>query len=112
MMHVTEIPATAIVAQKRTAAADHEAWSFVRAAYFPVQHGLRFSRNELTPSRKSAVVRMRAFSSVAAAICRSSSAAEYRLRRRLVASSEAGLFCKRLAANWRVRGMSLSGGTI
>src|SRR2546422_6902350 len=33
--------------------------------YLPCQEGLRFSRNEARPSRKSAVVRMRAFSSMA-----------------------------------------------
>ena len=41
------------------------------AFYFPVQRGVRFSRNEVTPSRKSAVVRIRAFSSTAAVISRS-----------------------------------------
>src|SRR5450631_1652941 len=44
--------------------------------YRPVQRGFRFSKNELTPSRKSSVVRMRAFSSTASAICRSNSSDE------------------------------------
>src|SRR5664280_2059324 len=50
-----------------------ELYGFARIStiYFPVQRGFRFSRNELTPSRKSAVLRMRAFSSTAAAISRS-----------------------------------------
>ncbi len=83
--------------------------AMVQAVHFPVHRGLRFSRNELTPSRKSAVVRMRAFSSTAAAICRSSSSEEICFSRRLVASNEAGLFCNRLAANSRARSSSLSG---
>src|SRR5437016_5761412 len=40
-------------------------------AHLPVHIGLRFSRKELTPSLKSAVVRMRALSSTAAATCSS-----------------------------------------
>jgi len=45
-------------------------------AHLPDQFGLRFSRKECTPSRKSAVARMRAFSLTAATICRSNSAEE------------------------------------
>src|SRR5690349_13212869 len=38
-------------------------------AHWPLQRGLRFSRNEVMPSRKSAVVRMRALSCIAWTIC-------------------------------------------
>src|SRR5260370_149137 len=37
-------------------------------AHLPLQRGFRFSRNELTPSRKSAVCRIPAFCSTACAI--------------------------------------------
>src|ERR1017187_4860746 len=40
----------------------------------PVHFGLRFSKNDVIPSRKSAVSRMPAFSRMAASICASSSA--------------------------------------
>src|SRR5450631_58583 len=40
----------------------------------PVHFGLRFSRNDVMPSRKSALSRMPAFSRMAASICESSSA--------------------------------------
>src|ERR1044071_10395513 len=36
--------------------------------YLPLHRGGRFSKNDVTPSRKSSVVRMRAFSSTAAPI--------------------------------------------
>src|SRR5208282_297102 len=43
-------------------------------AHRPVHFGLRFSRNDSMPSRKSALWRMPAFSRMAASICASSSA--------------------------------------
>lgn len=46
-------------------------WPESRRRYVPDQFGLRFSRNEARPSRKSAVERMRAFSSMAMASWRS-----------------------------------------
>src|ERR1700688_1202983 len=46
----------------------------VEAAHRPVHLGLRFSRNDSIPSRKSALSRMPAFSRMAASICTSSSA--------------------------------------
>src|ERR1700722_18383017 len=59
-----------------------------------LQTGLRFSRNDDTPSRKSAVVRMRALSSMAAATCSSSCFAIKPLISFLVARPEAGLFSR------------------
>src|ERR1700732_2292104 len=47
--------------------ADHWVMIF-RRPHVPLQRGLRFSRKDETPSRKSAVVRMRALSSTAVAI--------------------------------------------
>src|SRR5438552_15669038 len=41
-------------------------------AHLPLQRGFRFSRNEVTPSRKSAVWRIWAFSCTACSICISS----------------------------------------
>src|SRR5215467_5394065 len=47
----------------------HRSLGFCRHdSHCPLQSGLRFSRNELTPSRKSAVCRMRAFSSIARSV--------------------------------------------
>ncbi len=57
-------------------------WNF--AAHRPVQLGFRFSRNELIPSRKSAVARIPAFSRMAASTCTSSCARACSASRRLV----------------------------
>src|SRR6266536_2062699 len=53
-------------------------------AHWPVHFGLRFSRNDVMPSRKSAVARMPAFSWMAASICESSSARAWSVSRRFV----------------------------
>src|ERR1019366_9438343 len=53
-------------------------------AHRPVHVGLRFSRNDSIPSRKSALSRMPAFSRIAASICESSSARACSVNRRLV----------------------------
>src|SRR5208282_3220141 len=58
----------------------------------PVHFGLRFSRNDSIPSRKSALWRMPAFSRMADSICASSSARARSVSRRLVWKSESGLF--------------------
>src|SRR5882672_4946612 len=81
-------------------------------AHRPVHFGLRFSRNDVTPSRKSAVARIAAFSRTAASICELISTRAWSLRRRLVYVSEAGLFSISCVASSRARSSSLSGGTI
>src|ERR1039458_894463 len=82
------------------------------AIYVSPQRGLRFSRNAEIPSRKSSVVRMAAFSRTAALICSSSSACAYRLRSRLVARSDVGLFSISCPASSFARSMSLFANTI
>src|ERR1700745_3334088 len=69
--------------------------------HFPVHTGLRFSRNDMIPSRKSAVVRIAAFSRTAASIWASSSARACAVSNCLVARNEAGLFSISKAANSR-----------
>src|SRR5579859_3419705 len=50
------------------------AWQWIALAHRPVHFGLRFSRNDVIPSRKSSLSRMPAFSRMAASICESRSA--------------------------------------
>src|SRR4029077_4518908 len=73
--------------------------------------GLRFSRNDEMPSRKSAVERMAAFSRTAASIWVSSSARAAALSRRLVYSRDAGLFSISCAASSRARVINASAAT-
>src|SRR5258708_11638858 len=54
----------------------------------PVHFGLRFSRNDSIPSRKSSLSRMPAFSRMAASICASSSSRACSVSRRLVLEAE------------------------
>src|SRR5882672_6724491 len=74
--------------------------------HFPVHLGLRFSRNDVMPSRKSAVVRLCAFCAMESANWRSRSCAMKLLIRALVARMDAGLFPCSDAASSRARGMS------
>src|SRR6266478_408170 len=78
----------------------------------PVHFGLRFSRNDSIPSRKSSLSRMPAFSRMAASICASSSGRACSVRRRLVLERESGLFSVNWAASSRARSSNFSGGTI
>src|SRR5258708_6656050 len=78
----------------------------------PVHFGLRFSRNDSIPSRKSSLSRMPAFSRMAASICASSSSRACSVSRRLVLESESGLFSANCAASSRARSSNLSAGTI
>src|SRR5713101_1657538 len=78
----------------------------------PVHFGLRFSRKEVIPSRKSALSRVPAFSRMAASICESSSARACSVSRRLVLERESGLFSANCAASSRARSSNFSGGTI
>src|SRR5262249_8815232 len=84
----------------------------VVANHLPLQTGLRFSRNEATPSRKSAVVRMRALSSMASAICRLSCVDIKPLINFLVAWTDDGLFSRICAASSLARANKRSGGMI
>src|SRR3954469_23796541 len=77
----------------------------------PLHSGLRFSRNDDTPSRKSSVARIFAFSLTANWICSSSSDCANALSRRLVARNDAGEFSTSEAAKSCTRGMSWSGAT-
>src|SRR5580692_11967399 len=69
----------------------------------PPQRGLRFSRNDEMPSRKSLVARIAAFSVTAHRICSSSSTRAWLLSRRLVYVSDVGLFSISCDANSRAR---------
>src|SRR5262245_29776524 len=80
--------------------------------YFVVHFGFRFSRKLVTPSLKSAVWRMAAFSSIARASCRSSWSLTKLESRALVARNEAGLFAINCLATSRARAMSRSWATI
>src|SRR5258706_13904343 len=71
--------------------------------HFPVHLGLRFSRNDVMPSRKSAVVRPCAFCAMESANWRSRSRALTLLVRALVAPKDAGLFSGTAAARPRAR---------
>src|ERR1700680_538878 len=82
------------------------------SGHSPLHRGLRFSRNDEMPSRKSAVARIAAFSRTADCICASSSTRACLLSRRLVHTSDAGLFSNSCNANSRARSLSFSGGTI
>src|ERR1700733_1241473 len=73
--------------------------------------GLRFSRNEDTPSRKSCVDRASAFAASAAAIASSSKALFCPASSRLVAANDCGLFAFNASASSRVREASSSGST-
>src|ERR1700677_1026749 len=73
--------------------------------------GLRFSRNDATPSRKSCVDLASAFAASAAAIAASSNALFCPASNRFVAANDCGLFAINVAANSRVRATSNSGCT-
>src|SRR5580704_39810 len=65
--------------------------------------GLRFSRNDEMPSRKSGVDRTAAFSRTAISICASNSGRATLLSSRFVWNSEPGLFSMSCAASWLAR---------
>src|SRR5207248_3025925 len=71
--------------------------------HFPLQRGLRFSRNDVTPSRKSAVCRIAAFCSIACSICRSSASAMNPFTSFFVARTDDGLFSVSCPATSRAR---------
>src|SRR4051812_14022045 len=77
--------------------------------HLPVHTGLRFSKKALTPSLKSAVVRMRALSWTAVATCASSCSLINPLISFLVARTDDGLFSISSLAISSARGMSWSG---
>src|SRR5579864_9243395 len=77
-------------------------------AHRPLQRGLRFSRNELIPSRKSAVWRMAAFSSMDCSIWRSRASAMKPLMSFFVSRTEEGLFSIICDASSRARSRRLS----
>src|SRR5208282_1321602 len=83
-----------------------------RCTHRPFHFGFRFSRNDVIPSRKSALSRMPAFSRMAASICASSSARACSASNRLVWKSESGLFSANCAASSRARSSNFSGGMI
>src|SRR5438270_11296972 len=78
----------------------------VVAAHLPVHTGLRFSRNDEMPSRKSSVSRMLALDRTASWICASISSRAWSVSSFLVAKREAGLFSINIEAKARegVRG--------
>src|SRR5579864_9137992 len=80
--------------------------------HFPVHIGLRFSRNDVIPSRKSAVRRIAAFSRTADSICASRSMRAWSVITCFVARSEDALFSISNAANSRARAIRVSAGTI
>src|SRR5579862_5306551 len=86
--------------------------SIQRTSHRPVHFGLRFSRNDSMPSRKSSLSRIPAFSRTAASICESSSARAWSVSSRLVLESDRGLFSDNCAASWPARSSNFSGGTI
>src|SRR5215469_12048452 len=82
-----------------------------RRHYFVVHLGLRLSRKLVTPSLKSAVWRMAAFSWMARASCRSSWSLVKLESKALVTFNEAGLISISSRASWWARVMSWSGAT-
>src|SRR6266576_1143684 len=80
--------------------------------HFPVHTGLRFSRNDAIPSRKSAVRRIAAFSRTAASMCASSSIRAWSVSNCFVARREDALFSISTAANSRARAIRVSADTI
>src|SRR6266481_3642605 len=76
------------------------------------QTGLRFSRNDATPSLKSPVQRMRAFSSTARSRSASTPAASALTSRRFARVRLPGLTSIKYSANSSARDKSLSGSTI
>src|SRR6266478_6188801 len=98
------------VAHPQPALADY-ARVITPSAHLPLHRGLRFSRNDVMPSRKSAVVRIRALSCTAWPICWSSCSAMNPLIRRLVARIDDGLFSMSCAASSRARIISTPGST-
>src|SRR5690242_14036866 len=81
-------------------------------AHLPLHCGLRFSRNEVTPSRKSAVCRMAALSRTPCSIWESSCERMKPLINFLVSRTELGLFSIICAASSRARSISFSDSTI
>src|SRR3984893_19500023 len=99
------------VAHPNTSLSDHRVM-VLASTHSPFHTGLRFSRNDEMPSRKSAVARISAFSSTADCICASSSTRAWLLRRRLVETSDAGLFSMSSNANFRACCINCSAGTL
>src|SRR6185436_1203015 len=99
------------VAHSQSALADYR-FAHSLGAHLPLQRGLRFSKNDETPSRKSSVVRMRALSSMAWLIWESKYGARKPLINFLVRRTDEGLFCKSSAATCRACSISLSCSTI
>src|SRR4051812_37831378 len=80
-------------------------------AQCPLHRGLRFSRNEVMPSRKSSVCRMPAFSSIACSNCSSSVSAMNPFTSCFVSRKDVGLFSPSCAASARARACSWSAAT-
>src|SRR5271154_1463241 len=89
-----------------------EADSRRRRTHCPVHLGWRFSRNEASPSRKSSVARMSAFSLVAISISCAISFSSYSSSRRLVRRRLVGLDSRNFAATSCALFSKSSAGTI
>src|SRR5882762_5020112 len=76
------------------------------------QTGLRFSRNDASPSLKSGVQRMRAFSRMARSRSASTPAAAAEVSRRFARVTLAGLAAIKMSASSFARSISFSAGTI